>query len=69
MTAGDTEMVDEFDMYSNAIWTFEHYLNARSSSWRPFGPPDFVLHALRALRPVRRARLRSGRVTHGPVIG
>ena len=34
-------------------------LNARSlgalwaptSSWRPFGPLDFVLHALRALRP------------------
>ena len=31
-----------------------------TSSWRPFGPLDFVLPALRALRPVCRARLRSG---------
>ena len=31
-----------------------------TSSWRPFGPLHFVLHALRALRPVGRARLRSG---------
>ena len=29
-------------------------------SWRPFGPFDFVLPALRALRPVCRARFRSG---------
>ena len=26
-------------------------LRAPASSWRPFGPLDFVLHALRALRP------------------
>ena len=26
-----------------------------TSSWRPFGPLDFVLRALRALRPVCRA--------------
>ena len=26
-------------------------LRALTSSWRPFGPLDFVLHALRALRP------------------
>ena len=29
-------------------------------SWRPFRPLDFVLPALRAFRPVRQARLRSG---------
>ena len=33
---------------------------APTSSWRPFGPLDFVLRALRALRPIRQARLRSG---------
>ena len=37
-------------------------LRAPTSSWRPFGPLDFVL---RALRPVRRARLRSGPVKIG----
>ena len=26
-------------------------LRASTSSWRPFGPLDFVLRALRALRP------------------
>ena len=26
-------------------------LRAPTSSWRPFGPLDFVFHALRALRP------------------
>ena len=26
-------------------------LRAPTSSWRPFGPLDFVLRALRALRP------------------
>ena len=31
-----------------------------TSSWRPFGPLDFVLRCLRVFRPVRRARLRSG---------
>ena len=35
-------------------------LRAPTSSWRPFGSLDFVLRALRALRLVRRARLRSG---------
>ena len=35
-------------------------LRAPTSSWRPFGPLDFVLRALRALRPVRWACLRSG---------
>ena len=35
-------------------------LQAPTSSWKPFGPLDFVLRALQALRPVRRARLRSG---------
>ena len=35
-------------------------LRAPTSSWGPFGPLDFVLRALRALRPVRWARLRSG---------
>ena len=35
-------------------------LRAPTFSWRPFGPLDFVLCALRALRPVRRARWRSG---------
>ena len=35
-------------------------LRAPTSSWRPFGPLDFVLRALRALRLVRRARFRSG---------
>ena len=37
-------------------------LRAPTSSWRPFGPLDFVLRALQALRPVRRACLRSGPV-------
>ena len=36
-----------------------------TSSWRPFGLLDFVLRALRALRPVRQARLRSGPVKIG----
>ena len=47
-------------------------LRAPTSSWRPFGPAlgpsgllDFVLRALRALRPVRWARLRSGPVKIG----
>ena len=35
-------------------------LRAPTSSWMPFGPLDIVICALRALRPVRRARLRSG---------
>ena len=35
-------------------------LPAPTSSCRPFGPLDFVLRALRALRTVRRARLWSG---------
>ena len=35
-------------------------LGAPTSSWRPFEPLDFILRALRALRPVRRARLMSG---------
>ena len=35
-------------------------LRAPTSSGRPFGPLDFVLRALRALRPVRWSRLRSG---------
>ena len=35
-------------------------LRGPTSSWRPFGPLHFVLRALLALRPVRRARLRSG---------
>ena len=35
-------------------------LRGPTSSWRPFGPLDFVLRALRALRPVCWARLRSG---------
>ena len=34
-------------------------LRAPTSSWRPSGPLDFVIRALRALRPVRRARWRS----------
>ena len=34
-------------------------------SWRPFGPLDFILRALRALRTVRWARLRSGPVKIG----
>ena len=34
-------------------------LRAPTSSWRPFGPLDFVLRALWPLRPVRWARLRS----------
>ena len=34
-------------------------LRALTSSWRPFGPLDFALRALRALRPV----------THATVIG
>ena len=34
--------------------------NHMTSSWRPFGPLDFVLCALQALRSVGRARLRSG---------
>ena len=42
-----------------SIPTEYHYLITRSlgalraptSRWRPFGPLDFVLHALRALRP------------------
>ena len=34
-------------------------LRAPTSSWRPFGPLYFVLRTHRALRPVRRARLRS----------
>ena len=49
------------------VWFFKYIqtrslgaLRAPTSSWRPFGPLDFVLRALRALRPVRRARLRSG---------
>ena len=42
-------------------------LRAPTSSWRPFGPLslDFVLRALRALRPVRQARFRSGPVKTG----
>ena len=40
-------------------------LRAPNSSWRPFGPLDFILRALRTLRPVRRARLRSGPVKIG----
>ena len=40
-------------------------LRAPTSSWRPFGPLDFVLCALRALRLVRRAPLRSGPVKKG----
>ena len=47
-------------------------LQARTSSWRPFGPLDFILCALRALRPVRRACLRSGtnqRLTQYPTVG
>ena len=35
------------------------------SRWGPFGPLDFVLRTLRALRPVRRACLRSGLVKVG----
>ena len=35
-------------------------LQAPTSSWRPFGPLDFVLPALWALRPVCQACLRSG---------
>ena len=34
--------------------------NDETSSWRPFGPLDFVLRALRVLRPGRWARLESG---------
>ena len=34
-------------------------LRALTSSWRPFGPLDFVLRALWPLKPVRRARLSS----------
>ena len=43
------------------------YVITRSltSSWRPFGPLDFVLRALQALSPVRQARLRSGPVKIG----
>ena len=37
-------------------------LRALTSIWRPFGLLDFVLRALRALRTVRRSRLRSGPV-------
>ena len=37
-------------------------LRALTSSWKPFGPLDFVLLALRALRTVRRACLSSGPV-------
>ena len=33
-------------------------LGAPTSCWRPFGPLDFVLRGLRALRPVRWARLK-----------
>ena len=40
-------------------------LQAPTSSWRPFWPLDFVLCAFRALRTVRRARLRSGPVNIG----
>ena len=40
-------------------------LRAPTSSWSPFGPLDFVLRALLALRRVRRARLRSGPVKIG----
>ena len=40
-------------------------LKAPTSSWRPFGPLEFVLCALLALRAVRRARLRSGPVKIG----
>ena len=40
-------------------------LRAPTSSWRSFGPLDFVLCALRTLRPVRRARLKSGTVKIG----
>ena len=40
-------------------------LRAPTSRWRPFGPLDFVLRALRALRPVRQARFRSGPVKTG----
>ena len=50
----------------NCIFTrSQGALRAPTSSWRPFGPLDFVLRALRALRPVRRARLRSGPVKKG----
>ena len=38
-------------------------LRVPTSSWRPFGPLDFVL---RALRPVRHSCLRSGHFFHAP---
>ena len=37
-------------------------LQAPTSSWRSFGPLNFILRALRALRTVHRARLRLGPV-------
>ena len=40
-------------------------LRVPTSSWRPFGPLDFVLRAPQAFRPVRRACLRSGPVKIG----
>ena len=43
-------------------------LRVPTSSWRTFWPLDFVLRALQALRPVRRARLRSGPVKIGHLL-
>ena len=41
-------------------WRHLCFYMGPTSSWRPFGPLDFVLGALQELRPVRQACLRSG---------